>query len=375
MNSLGFHKDKIETSFLDLPEASKSKLGMKLFFYLEKLLLFPFLVKKNDLFKFSFSKFGIDISKNEKVQKADIIHLHWVNNGFLSISTLEKLIHLNKPIVWTLHDMWPITGGCTHSRGCMEFEVKCSGCHYLHSSKQSENHLASKYRIFHHKNINFVACSTWLYELAKKSIVTNAEKCFVIPNPLDPIYAIEQNEAGKSLELGSINILFISANIFDHRKGFKYLYEAVNVLNNEGFSIKIHAIGNRKGVGKNTEFKNVNFLGYINDKERLKKEYLKAHIFSLPSLEENLPNVIMESLACGTPVLSFDIGGIKDLILNSEFGELVQDVSQEMFTNHLKKMILKINNYDRKFISESTLVKFSEKKIADQYLKVYNSII
>lgn len=170
---------------------------------LEKLDFLRFEANKSIRFAFSHGKTGINVSHWQAVQDADIIHLHWINKGFVSLKGLENLLTLGKKIVWTCHDMWPFTGGCYHPRGCDHFTRECGNCQYL--KRQSQTDLSNqvflaKKRIFSNAGgrIQFVTPSEWLKNQAEESgiikdlIAINDAPALpeikVIPNPIDTDY-------------------------------------------------------------------------------------------------------------------------------------------------------------------------------------------
>ena len=151
---------------------------------------FAFYEKNEDVrFIFSQVKIGVDIHNHPLVQQSDIVHLHWINFGFLSLNSLEKLFITNKPIVWTLHDMWVFTGGCHYSRECTNYERNCGNCvQFL--KNPSENDLSHqvwerKKKIFSKANLTIVTCSEWLAQKARESSLLEDKTIISIPNPID----------------------------------------------------------------------------------------------------------------------------------------------------------------------------------------------
>ena len=158
-------------------------------FYFERIIIFLFnKLNRADLFRVSIANTGTDISKMEEVRNADIIHLHWINQGFLSLSDIRKLSALGKPIVWTMHDMWPCTGICHHARDCNKYHKKCNSCFYL--GNKSGNDLSTKIflnkaEIYKDADITFVGCSKWLTGRAKESALLINKNVLDIPNTVD----------------------------------------------------------------------------------------------------------------------------------------------------------------------------------------------
>ena len=174
---------------------------------------------------FSLGTTGRDISNLDIVKNADIIHLHWINEGFVSLDGLEKLFALGKPIVWTLHDMWPFTGGCHYAGSCLEFNEHCGFCPFMRKASKSDLSAITflrKKQLFRRANISVVACSHWLSSMAKSSFLFSHVPVITIPNPIDTdFYApMDKDECRRELglPLDKKLLLFGAANIYDVRK-------------------------------------------------------------------------------------------------------------------------------------------------------------
>jgi glycosyltransferase involved in cell wall biosynthesis len=312
---------------------------------------FSFQVKdKADRFRFSTAKTGIDISGLPMLKEADVVHLHWINNGFLSLNYIEKLKKLNKPIVWTMHDMWAMTGGCHHSRVCENYQKKCGNCFYLKnpgSSDVSAKVFEHKKEVYDQLDLTFIACSNWLAGRAKKSGLLGNRRVEVIPNPIDTdVYKPMDKKAAKEkfgLAEDDLCISFVAANVGDIRKGFEYLRIALWQLKVKQSDwqgkIKLLVMGEAKTeVNLDLPFE-YTFTGYLNDEERIVDFYNASDVFVLPSLEENLPNTIMEALSCGVPSVAFEIGGIPDLIEHMRTGYLVDYESVDDLTEGISYVL------------------------------------
>lgn len=158
-------------------------------FYWERFIIFLFNhLNRRNLFSVSIANVGQDISRHPSVINADIIHLHWINQGFLSLQDIRKLIELGKPIVWTMHDMWPCTGICHHARDCERYQEKCKSCFFLQSKSRKDLStyvFNKKDQVYKNANIIFVGCSEWLTQRAKKSKLLQSKSIISIPNTLD----------------------------------------------------------------------------------------------------------------------------------------------------------------------------------------------
>jgi len=355
-------------------------------FVLDYLSIFFLTVKKRGRFSFPF--WGIDVSKHPLIKEADIIHLHWINGGFFSLETFTRLADLNKPIVWTLHDMWAFTGGCHYSDGCDKYRMECSNCPSLKFNSAhdlSSKIFSEKIKLYNNLNLNIVTCSKWLAKCAEKSKLLNGQKVHPIPNPIDVnIYKIlDKNKVREKSNLpnSKILILFGTMNLKEERKGFSYLRDSLIYIHERyphlSAKIELVVFGSYKSNQElNIPFK-TNFLGRINRIDRLVECYNTADVFVAPSLEDNLPNTVMESLACGIPVVAFNIGGMPDMIVHKENGYLVDSISTEELANGILWIIDK-NRQEREYLRdnarEKVLKNFTPEKVAEEYKMLYRSL-
>ncbi len=356
-----------------------------LLFILERLYFLFYEVSKEIRFAFSPAIAGEYIHRNFLIVRADIIHIHWFNQGFLSLKSLKKLVELNKPIVWTLHDMWLFTGGCHYSGDCNNYINNCGNCSFLKKPAEKDlsyKILKKKREILENASITFVSCSSWLKEKALESSLLKNFKVVNIPNPIDQnqFHPLDKQTTRQKLLLPIDKklILFAAANISDKRKGLSYLLKALELVkqNNGNFAdIEVLTFGK----SDYSDFNNLPFkihnLGVLTDIEKIVEAYNVADLFVLPSLEDNLPNTIMESLACGTPVLAFKSGGIPEMIEHKKNGYLAEYKSVE----DLKNGIAFILNHPqpetlRKNAIEKVQQSYSESIVAERYKEVYRLI-
>lgn len=280
---------------------------------------------------FSLPVPGYDVAQHPVVQGADILHLHWVS-GMLSPESVAALQALGKPIVWTLHDQRPFTGGCHFSDGCRRFQTDCAECPQL---KPDFNHLAefnlnNRAAAVDASAITVVTPSRWLGECARSSRFFGKSRVEVIPYGLetDIFRKIDKAAALETLGLksGPMSFLFGADNILEPRKGVQTLVQAIQICaKNSKFAAAIQ-LGKVRflSFGLNGEalrnlpgFKN---LGRISGDEKMAAVYSAADVFLCPTLEDNLPNTILESMACGTPAIASKVGGVPDMITEGKDG-------------------------------------------------------
>ncbi|MBY0543710.1 MAG: glycosyltransferase family 4 protein [Sphingobacteriaceae bacterium] len=285
---------------------------------------------------FSLQWFGKSLIHNKTLKQADIIHLHWINHGFLSPKFLAELDLLDKPIVWTFHDSNAFTGGCHVRYSCENFHQQCGNCPLLRSSGKddiSHKNWLRKQKAYSELNFHIVAPSKWMAKSVKESSLLGMRNLNVIPNTIEiaVFKPYVKSEAKKILKIAANHFVIMSGFMpskNDKHKGTQYLIAALNELSsrpeipNEQIELVIFGNKDEKNM-PNFPFKTT-FLGTINKDEHLAKCYAAADVFVLPSLEDNLPNTVMESLACATPVVAFKTGGIPDMVKHLENGYLAK---------------------------------------------------
>ena len=354
-------------------------------FVYERLYILPHEKDSHMRYNFSIANTGQSLAKNPLVQSADIIHLHWINQGFLSLESIRELVALGKPIVWTLHDMWPFTGGCHYSGTCFEFNESCGYCPFINNPKKKDmsyDNFVQKRNIYANSNISMVTCSKWLGTLARCSSALKNVNISSIPNPIDTNFyrPLNRNECRDDLGLPRNKklILFGAAKILDIRKGFRYLEEALSIIQ-ESFpvianNIELVVFGKmNKKWSEKFSFK-IHNMDFVSSPEILVKLYNAADAFILPSLQDNLPNTVVESLCCGTPVVGFSIGGIPEMITHMQTGYLAEVKNSLSLANGIYNVLF-FSPKQRELVRESALRMFSEATVTQKYISLYNQML
>ncbi len=285
----------------------------------------------------------------ELLASTDIFNLHWVSK-FLSVESIAGLMNMGKPVVWTLHDQNPFTGGCHYSAGCEKYQENCRDCPQLKNDEfQFPFRVLKKKTRLWKQNLTIVAPSRWLAGLAQKSRVFRDFRIEVIPNSLDAQVFEPTPKKQAKQELGlnpdAFALLLGAYTGFEKRKGYAEMVEALrfclrderfNKMNQAGM-LEILAFGPLQD-DLDEFFMDIRSFGYITDHTRLAKVYSAADGFLLPSREENLPNTMLEAMACATPVLSFEIGGIPDMVKNGETGFMAPPFDSQKFGEQILKL-------------------------------------
>lgn len=381
---LVMHKTSSDNSVLLINKGIFAKLKNKMNFLWERFVIFLANgFSKENIFRVSIANSGSSACKIKEIKDADIIHLHWINQGMISLRGLRKIAKLKKPIVWTMHDQWAYTGICHYANDCNKYETECNCCPKLkYPSRKDLSFKAyrKKQEIFKKSNIALVGCSNWITDCAKNSNVGNLAKSLNIPNPIDIDFykRIDKETALKHFGLPSDKkiILFGAFNFADTNKGAKFLIDCVNYLSVEKDKYNFVVFGGRtEDLEKNLlpKIYNVNF---ISDKKEMVLLYSAVDVFLIPSIAENLPNVIMESMSCSTPCVGFNVGGIPEMIDHKKNGYIAEYKNAEDLANGVRWVL---ENDDYKELSENARLKvetmYNEDIIAKRYIELYNQLL
>lgn len=332
---------------------------------------------RKHLFEIDLANSGSDITKLREFQEADVIHLHWINQGMLSLSGIRKILKSGKPVVWTMHDIWPATAICHLTLNCRNFTTHCHNCRLLpgkgSSSDLSTSVWRKKEKMLEDSSIYFVTCSHWLEQEAKASALLRGQKIVSIPNPIDThIYRSgDKQTARKNLGLPEDKrlILFVSQRVTNKNKGMDYLIDACRQL--KDYELVILG-GHAEEVVDQLPLK-AHPLGYVNDERRIVEIYQAVDVFILPSLSENLPNTIMEAMACGVPCVGFKVGGIPEEIDHKRNGYVAEYRDSDDLARGIR-WILSEADYDQ--LSQEAVRKvahsYSQQSVAISYLDVYH---
>ncbi len=332
---------------------------------------------RKHLFEIDIANAGSDITRLREFQEADIIHLHWINQGMLSLGDIRRILRSGKPVIWTMHDIWPATAICHVALDCRAFTTHCRHCRLLPGGGSdhdlSETVWRRKQQMVAEENIYYVACSRWLESEAKKSSLLRGQKITSIPNPINThIYKrCDKAEARQrlGLPLDRKLILFASQRVTNDLKGMSYLIEACRDL--APYEVVILG-GHAEEVVGQLPLKS-HPLGYVNDEQRIVDVYNAADVFVLPSLSENLPNTIMEAMACGVPCVGFKVGGIPEEIDHRRNGYVAEYRNAEDLARGIRWILAEA---DYEALSREAVRKvaqcYSQQSVALQYLDVYH---
>jgi glycosyltransferase involved in cell wall biosynthesis len=316
---------------------------------------------------FTFPQTDCRAEQYPLVQQADLLNLHWVS-WFINYPTFFKI---HKPIVWTFHDFNPLMGGfhypADNDRNRENFGL-------LEDSLRHQKQYFLRQR--NANNLSIVTPSKWLGEYVQKSEIFKRFNVTVIPNSIDTTVfkPYDQPFARSVFNLPPAKkiILFVSETVDNYRKGFDLLFESINRLNMDNSCVLV-TVGNAQSPL--TPSGNIINIGSINDERLMALLYSAADAFILPSREDNLPNVMLESIACGTPVIAFRTGGIPEAITSGFNGILANEISVDALTETIKRFIENEFHFNSAEIRKHAVEHFSPERQAAAYHQVYTRLM
>ena len=284
-----------------------------------------------DNFSDDFSEIPLESSR--EIREAEIVNLHWVSGIFNCLNAVRAL--RGKKIVWTMHDMNPVTGGCHYAGECTGYLRSCGSCPMLGSTDDADiTHSLWEFKKYAYGKLDLhpVAPSRWLAGVARQSSLFSPFTTRVIPNgfPSDvfaPSPARRELREAYGIPPGAKLLLFGAESLLIERKGLAYLLQALKGMATQGITLAVFGkLPEELRLQVNLPLIN---LGYFEDETDLAARYSMADLFVIPSLQDNLPNTVVEAMLCGVPVLGFNIGGIPDMVEHQRTGYLAppRDVS------------------------------------------------
>lgn len=312
----------------------------------------------------SFPEAFYDLSDNELVKQADIINLHWVGS---ILNYKQFFAKTTQPIVWTLHDMNPFLGiahymgDLNKNRGFKTIEDKVAHIKYNAISK--------------HQNVHVVNLCDWMKGFSMNSKVFSSRSHSIIPNSIDigTFTHRDKTACRKALNLNPDDkiVLFCAQSAHNHRKGFDLLLNALKMLKSD---IVLAIVGDAENIQLPCNLRHIGF-GSVHNELMMSIIYSASDLFVLPSREDNLPNTMVESLCCGTPVVSFSNGGMKNVIADNISGKLIDEQSAQALAEAINGMLSSMNTINNAEISSNARAIFQPSQQANEYISLYNSLL
>ncbi|PIW26498.1 MAG: glycosyl transferase [Rhodospirillales bacterium CG15_BIG_FIL_POST_REV_8_21_14_020_66_15] len=276
-----------------------------------------------------------DISSIIDRLNPDIVQFHWAGRGAAPINVLRNLTRYT--IVWTLRDMWPLTGGCHYALGCKKFLAKCGACPQLGSKftfDLSRWQWWRKHQAWRNVDVTYVAMSNWMANYARLSPLTFGREISVIPNGVDVerYTPMAQTLARSIWRIPTDKRVILFGALYstsDQRKGFEYLRAALKMLAARGWKKRAIAVVFGAGSGNGDLGLDTHYVGRLSDEVSLALLYACADVMVVPSVQENCAKTAIEAMACGVPVVAFDNSGQTDIVDHKVNGYLAEDLSAE----------------------------------------------
>jgi glycosyltransferase involved in cell wall biosynthesis len=314
---------------------------------------------------------------------ADVVHLHWVQGEMLSVKDISRI---KKPVIWTMHDMWAI----------------CGAEHYSQDSRWQNGYSKSnrptgetgfdlnrwvwgRKKKHWNRELQIIAPSHWMANAVGSSDIMHGWPVGVIPNPVDI-------DVWRPMPMGSargllglpegVPILLFGAigGAEDPRKGFQFLLQALSILKSREALKDLHLVvfgQSDKGINSILPFP-VHYLGNLTDDQMLMAAYSAADLMAVPSIQDNLPQTATESMACGTPVLAFEVGGLSDIVSHEKSGYLAKLGDAEDLAHGAQWLLsLQENEAHRmsRFCREQAIEKYSYSSVGAKYSEYYKLLV
>jgi len=323
------------------------------------------------------------ILDTKEFKEADIIHLHNLHGWYFNLKTLEKISKL-KPVVWTFHDMWAMTPHCAHSYDC-ELKDGFYQCSFLNSYPRitwnNEKYLSEcKKNIYSNSNFNIVVPSLWLKNKVEKSVLKDKDINLIYNGIDENIFNISdkiKNKQELKIPIDKKVILFLSdGGKRNEFKGWNFIEKVVEKFKDNN-NVLFLCVGGKKTM-KDKIYDNLLYISKISDKKILSKYFSASDIFLYPSLADNCPLVILEAMACGIPIVTFNTGGIPELVKHLENGYIAKYKDSLDLINGVNYIL----NLDDRALEEiknksrlKVVTNFTVNKMATQYEELYNKIL
>jgi len=339
---------------------------------INNLFLLPY--KNRDKRIFSTGIFGYDFTKTDLYKWADIINLHWINGGFVNIKDLSKV---DKPIVWTVRDMWPMTGGCHYSIDCDNYKTGCGNCEQLNSNHKYD---LSRYVLWRKDkylpdDIKIVGISEWVSEIASESYLFKDNDIRTIYNNVgsEMFFPINKDVARNILGINTNKKILLAGaqNVESFYKGFDKYLEAIDKLDQKDYFLLF--FGNADEELLDTLGFEYKSLGFLYDEVSMRLTYSAADVFVAPSIQEAFGKTIVESMMCETPVVCFDATGPKDLVEHKISGYKADPFSSNSLAEGIEWTVS--NSESLSDLRKYSVGKFDNKVIAEEYKNLYQELV
>lgn len=318
---------------------------------------------------------GMDISNHPLVKMADIICIHWVNGDFLSPNAIKKIVNTGKKVYQFCHDNYPFTGGCHVRMGCEGFKSGCKNCEQIkgcNAQKYIQKIIKGKTECYNSDNVVIVSPSKWMDNNVSVSKILKERKHVIIPNVID-------TDVFKPIDCKYDENLFtiicaVKSNEKIPYNGMNHLWDVLKILNEKfesnEYERKLRIIVFGTEYISNKYHLKIENMGYVSSDEQLRDLYCKSDVFLITSLEDSFNQTAAECMACGTPVVAFNNGGITDIIDHKENGYLAKLGDKDELVCGIEFIYKKIVDNQKLNTREKILANFSKEKVVNKIINI-----
>lgn len=329
---------------------------------------------RRNLFKISIATDGLPLWRHPLVKDADVVILNWVNQGMLSLKGIERIAAM-KPVLWTMHDMWCLTGVCHHAGKCQRYSERCGQCPLVRDGRNdtdlSRTTWLRKQGLYNSVPLHFVAVSSWLADKCKESSLMKDMPVSVIPNA----FPIENFPAPARTSGATRHIVMGAARLDDPIKDLPTAINALNIVyKHSNRPVEVVFFGDIRDASVLDRLQMpYSLMGTVSATTDVARIYAEADVVLSTSLYETLPGTIVEGMAAGCTAVATDSGGQRDIIEHGVNGYLAPAGNAQAIANMLLRALDSPFDPEAQHISIAN--KFSAQRVAQKYIKLINKII
>jgi len=312
------------------------------------------------------------------LQNSDIIHLHWVNGSMLS---LRQIAAFNKPVVWTLRDEWPYTGGCHYTGECQKFEMECGQCPMLNSHRLYDlSTFIQRQKTRLPEDIRYVGISDWITRRAKRSSLLRTATVTTILNSINPSFfesdgSTERGELRRRLQLPEKATILL-AGALDLDSPFKGYEILQHIKPDARRDLHLLTFGSISDDLKDSISIPATHLGPVPQQMELKEVYRAADLFLAPSHQESFGKTLAEAAACGLPTVCYDVGGPAEIVIHEQTGFKAEPFNTDQVIAYCMQLVDDVGlrtriGHDARRLS----VRFKPARAAKEYLQLYREVL
>lgn len=331
---------------------------------------------KENLFKVSIATTTLPVHRHPWVKQADVVVLHWVNQGMMSLKEVRRI---KAPVVWTMHDMWNLTGVCHHAGECIGYMRECGHCRLLNNGRDANDLSRSTYLrklyLYDHKPIYFVAVSNWLARRCAKSLLMKGRSLSVIPNafPVADFTGVPKlSRKACGLPEDKRLIIMGAARLDDPIKGFDIAITALNKVRDMPVAAVFFGDLRDKKVLDRLRLPYV-WLGPVNSPSIIRDIYAHSDCVLSTSHYETLPTTIIEGMAAGCVPVTFGYGGQQDIVDHKQTGYIAIYRNADDVANGIRYAMS--GAVDRDLMRRTVAERFAAESVAQKYIELFNQII